>query len=308
VRYAVISKEVGRGGTPHLQGFIHLDRSFIKAAAGTVTFWKSFPGLQRAHLESAFGSDLQSRDYCKKGGPVAGSDPVTYDGNCDLLLEHGSPVENTGSWKHLAAATSMDEVREANPEAYIRYFNQFEKITAANRMAELRALIPLRQIVVKKLMAWQIQVIQMVKNQTDRQILFVVDTVGNSGKSWLTRWMIDNLLAWSSSSGKGDDLAYSRIKHHSDLSVFDIPRSFNPDYLPWRFWEELKNGRVTSTKYQTVTVDIGIQKIVIFCNQMPDTDGKLSADRVVKYELNNPVRTLCEVPEGLALAKPVGPS
>lgn len=50
-------------GTPHLQGFFKLKKqkqlSWIK---------RHIPGLQRAHLEVARGSDSQAREYCTKEG------------------------------------------------------------------------------------------------------------------------------------------------------------------------------------------------------------------------------------------------
>ena len=79
VNYAIVGKEVGQNGTPHLQGFIHLKTSFLKAKDGGVLTWRGiFPGLARAHLEKAFGTDAQSQKYCEK------------DGN--LLIEVGTPT------------------------------------------------------------------------------------------------------------------------------------------------------------------------------------------------------------------------
>lgn len=67
--YAVIGQEVGESGTPHLQGFISLNHTFLKAKDGGVRFWKSQPGLGRAHLESSRGTDFENQIYCTKDGP-----------------------------------------------------------------------------------------------------------------------------------------------------------------------------------------------------------------------------------------------
>lgn len=62
--YAVFGRDTGpQTGTPHLQGFVHLRKQTRLAGM------KKLVG-DRAHLEQARGSDVQNRDYCKKGGQV----------------------------------------------------------------------------------------------------------------------------------------------------------------------------------------------------------------------------------------------
>ena len=60
--YAVIGREVGESGTPHLQCFfIWYNRFRLRQV-------KAIPGLQRAHLEPARGTSSQAAVYCKKEG------------------------------------------------------------------------------------------------------------------------------------------------------------------------------------------------------------------------------------------------
>lgn len=67
--YAVIGQEIGETGTPHLQGFISICHTQLKAKDGLVRWWKSQPGLGRSHLEASRGNDFENEIYCTKDGP-----------------------------------------------------------------------------------------------------------------------------------------------------------------------------------------------------------------------------------------------
>lgn len=278
VSYSIVGKEKGKKSTPHLQGFVHLKTSFLRAKDGNVSKWKSLcPALQRAHLESAFGTDEDSKEYCSKDN--------------DLLLEHGTPTKPNTIWEDLCRATSMEEAMKIDPESFVRFHTQLEKITARN--AELPELAP------KQLYQWQINVLRALKKQGPRQVLFVVDVVGGKGKSELTKWMLNRWNAFCTTGGKVADLQHIFIKKRScRFAVFDMARNRNPDYYPWDFIEMLKNGWFTSTKYDGKTVGCGSQKIVVFMNFDPPRD-KLSEDRYNVLKLNEIDRTLYDVPEDL---------
>ncbi|AGL09969.1 relicase [Bat associated circovirus 1] len=104
--YAIVGKEKGENGTPHLQGFVNLKKKMrfnpFKAALGG-----------RAHIEQARGTDLDNKRYCSKGG--------------DLLLEVGEPGKQ-GKRSDLKEAVTllnsganMTAVARAYPEVFIRY-------------------------------------------------------------------------------------------------------------------------------------------------------------------------------------------
>lgn len=69
VLYAIIGQEIGESGTPHLQGFISLCHTHLKAKDGIIRWWKAQPGLGRAHLEASRGTDFENEIYCSKDGP-----------------------------------------------------------------------------------------------------------------------------------------------------------------------------------------------------------------------------------------------
>ncbi len=70
----------------------------------------------------------------------------------------------------------------------------------------------------------------------------------------------------------------------AEYCVFDMARCNNPDYWPWNFMENLKNGWYTSTKYQGEMKIFEAPKIIVLTNSMPPKD-KLSKDRYEIYEI-----------------------
>lgn len=270
VDYMIVGKEVGKQGTPHLQGFISVLPSFMKAKDGNVSKWKSLcPALQRAHLESAYGSDLQSKEYCSKEGQI--------------FLETGTPATKVQShWDLLVRCTTMEEAKEICPESFLKYHHQLKAIVAGNQ--ETPDIAP------RLLKQWQVDVITRLRRQNERQVLFVVDEVGNSGKSVLTKWMLCRLNSFVSTGGKVADLMHIHSKKkNTQYAVFDMARCNNPEYFPWNFIEMLKNGWYQTTKYDGNTVVCGPQKIVMFTNQQPCM-SKFSADRYDIFVITDEMR------------------
>jgi len=130
---------------------------------------------------------------------------------------------------------------------------------------------------------WQTKVVDRLVRQNDRQILFVVDVKGGMGKSFLTKHLlgINPDTTWACQGGKLTDLmhAFASGADRIETAIFDMARCNNPDWFPWSFMENLKNGWFTSTKYngrfQPVHEEI---KIVVFMNEDPPRN-KLSSDR-----------------------------
>jgi hypothetical protein len=75
VTYVIFGREVGESGTPHLQGYVRLDR---KVSIKTFLESRGSIGLHRAHVEGAKGTCTQNIDYCSKDGDTEsfGSAPV----------------------------------------------------------------------------------------------------------------------------------------------------------------------------------------------------------------------------------------
>ena len=70
-KYIVCGEEIGENGTPHLQGFVHIEKD--PKSCG-IKFWKEeFKFSNQAHFETARGTDEQNEAYCTKEGPFFAS-------------------------------------------------------------------------------------------------------------------------------------------------------------------------------------------------------------------------------------------
>lgn len=138
-----------------------------------------------------------------------------------------------------------------------------------------------------ELYAWQKRIIEETKiwPADDRKITWVVDTVGNSGKTSLARHLVLTrpLNVYYVSMGKNTDILYGVTEFvkskHTDLElvIFDVPRCVE-GHISYNAIEQIKNGIWFSSKYEGGTQVINPPHIVIFANFFPDTD-KLSEDR-----------------------------
>lgn len=79
-KYLVYGKEVGKEGTPHLQGYCEL------ANAKTLKCLKK-KFSDRAHIEPRYGTAQQASDYCKKDGKFVERGVMSAQGKRNDLLE-----------------------------------------------------------------------------------------------------------------------------------------------------------------------------------------------------------------------------
>lgn len=106
VRYAVIGKETGETGTPHLQGYLSLTKVMrlkaIKVLLG-----------DRAHAEPAKGTEEQNHDYCSKEKNFVEFGTRSKQGKRTDLDEIAEMVDN---------GASLLSVAEFKPATYIRNY------------------------------------------------------------------------------------------------------------------------------------------------------------------------------------------
>ena len=70
-----------------------------------------------------------------------------------------------------------------------------------------------------------------------------------------------------------------------DIFIFNIPRSFDTEHVPYSFLEDIKDGKAISSKYNSRELKFVTPNIVIvFSNDAPYAD-KLSSDRWMRYNI-----------------------
>lgn len=255
IQFLVVGEEIGAKGTPHLQGFIHLKNNPKECG---VKFWRNeLPYGPTTHFAAARGTDEQNEEYCTKDGPY---------------FKFGETAVATDKWKKLidTAMMNLNDCMEIDSELFLRHYHQLKAIHEDNNHPKMAATL-------ERLREWQEKVIAKLKHQSDREILFVVDEEGGKGKSALAKHLMTTYNAWACQGGKINDLMYA-YEQGAEYVIFDMARCNNPDYFPWNFMENLKNGWFTSTKYKGGMKMFNAPKIVVFMNEMPPRN-KLSADR-----------------------------
>lgn len=174
IKYFVAGLEIGEQGTPHVQGFVHIDKD--PKTCG-IKFWKNyFEFGARAHFESARGTDEQSRDYCTKEGPY---------------IEIGVPSLPGDKFRKIyeTAKEDLEKAIQLDFEFGMRNYHQLKAINeaAGNNVFEDMN---------NELFDWQKSVLDALEEQNNRRILFVIDLNGGKGKSYLAKYILMNKNAW----------------------------------------------------------------------------------------------------------------
>lgn len=262
VLYLVYGKEVGAQGTPHLQGTVCFRSRKRMCMVQDVIGQAHFTTTRYLH---------QSIAYCKKDGDFIELGDVT------LVQEQKSKEQGKRNdiedFKNAVkeGVTDMATLREDHSEVCARHPRFVEDYIRDNKEKFTVDLHPLRR--------WQGELYDKLKLPPDkRKIFFVVDRVGNQGKSWFSRYYCDlhedaQILA----PGKKADMAYM-VRENVRVFFLDCPRSKQGEFIQYDFLEELKNGYVFSSKYESRCKKFPTPHIVVCMNEHPCME-KLSADR-----------------------------
>lgn len=202
--------------------------------------------------------------------------------NKDLLQD-----EDT-LWTKIEQCSTLREVCD-------KHLEKPNDITGLNTLFNLsRNIKSITYIADENKHPWQLSFEELIKISNKRDIHWVTDTIGNTGK---TQWSLhmedqyDNEWIGLDITGRQNDfgnLIINKINNgwKGKGLILDLPRSYEDRNSIYTCLESCKNGRITSTKYQggTSRFDSNIQ-IWIFSNFYPNVH-MMSKDRWKIYKIN----------------------
>jgi Putative viral replication protein len=279
VRYMIFGKEVAPETlTPHLQGYVLFKKQ--KRLGGVQSLLTN-----RAHYSVAM-TQQEAIDYCKKDGDFyeIGSLITQERARCDLK-DYMAAVKQMTDDKQI----DIDILKNQFPKICAKYPRFFYDMIKEGQKKMGLAEIEDTQF---ELRPWQIELKNILDGEPDdRKIIFVVDVIGNGGKTRFSHWyrrQADPALAARIAlvvPGKKADMAYTLIPNPK-VVIFDAPRSKQAEYIQYCFLEQLKNGYIMSSKYESTLLEFKPPHVVVMMNEEPDM-RKLSADRYHIIQLSD---------------------
>jgi len=274
ISYVLFGYEVGELGTPHLQGYFQANHNNYSR------FKRKFGNM---HIEAQKGTFKEATDYCKKDGDFfeAGEADESINGKkkgqrSDLMLVKEA----------ISRGESYEEITEAHFQTVARYSRFIQEQIQVN--ATTKELNSLREALESSsLKPWQRALLDIIEEEPNpRRIHWIWDSQGGTGKSWMATYLGATHNALVLENGKKADLAYIFAQNPTRLVVFDLSRTQEDklDHI-YAMAENLKNGRIVSSKYISKTIYFRTPHVIFFANFSPDMT-KWSQDRynVIKLD------------------------
>lgn len=134
-------------------------------------------------------------------------------------------------------------------------------------------------------------VLNVLRNNNDRQVTVWYDAKGNSGKSWLTGHLWEKSQAHyvrlvGSAESMIKDVASKMTKQRRPIVVIDIPRAKEWNDEIYEAIEVIKDGLIDDPRYQANALNIRGTKVLVMTNRNPRLT-KLSEDRWIKVGITN---------------------
>lgn len=258
--FLVYQLEQGENGTPHLQGYIQTTQKTL----AQMKVW--LPG---AHFEAAKGTPDQNIKYCTKEPRL--SDPV-QDGEARGQGKRND-VKDFVTYMRAEKRKASDILTD-HPHAYDKYPRLMEMLRA-----EQHRPAPMPEPAWRE---WQSDALRLLDEQNDRNILWVCDYAGNRGKSFLARYLVQHRDAIAV-NGTARDIACAY--DYQPVVVVDLPRA-SRDEAPYGVLEDLKNGQLFSSKYQSRMIQFSPCKVVVFAN-CPPNNNEWTPGRCTVLDISN---------------------
>jgi len=194
--------------------------------------------ITKDHLFVAF-QNKDAAEYCKKDndfvefGELHERGKRVSSGIADIVkdsLDHIPP--QTLFEKH----GGLNVLHNRRVDEVISVFHQFEKRQKVEQTSIDAQLRP-----------WQEALESYLRGEIHpREVIWLWDTIGNTGKSWFSTYATVQHDTFVCSNGKSADIKYAYGGQRT--VIFDLCRS-SQDHINYEVIEDIKNGRYFSTKY-----------------------------------------------------------
>ena len=148
-----------------------------------------------------------------------------------------------------------------------------------------------RERKIDSLKSWQSKLLENMK-PSYREIIWVEGSEGAEGKSWFQEYLEQHYgskRVFRTTVNKNPESILHTLSKRSlslvDVFIFNIPRSFKVQDVPYTLLEDLKDGQAITSKYDSKVLRFASPNVVIlFSNEEPCSD-KLSRDRWKIYTI-----------------------
>lgn len=229
------------------------------------------------------GIENRLREICKKYILGKETCPTTGNKHLQIYFELNKPMRITelkipGN-PHLEACLGTEEQNTK----YCQKENDYIKYGFPKPIKIIDTLYP-----------WQKNIEDIVLGEVnERTIYWFYDTIGNKGKSALVKYLVVKYNCLFCQGGKESDimnLVFNRDMDSTNCVIFDIPRAHKGN-VSYASLENIKNGLICNTKYETGVKIFNSPHIICFANFPPSKPEELSNDRWCITCLNDDIET-----------------
>lgn len=275
IRYIIYALERGeKTGRLHIQGYMQC----------TCDKKKKIYEKYKVYVDRQRGTVQEATDYVKKDGEYnelgeAEDIPGARQGQ-------GMRQDLEALKRDIEEGKSYDEICDTHFESAAKYSRFIKERIQARDTAVVQNSL-LKEYEESSLKPWQQDLVSVVEaNPHRRKIHWVWSKQGNLGKSWMATYLGVKHKACVFMGGAKTNLAFIYAQNPTKVVVFDLSRTQEANYLDhlYSLAEDLKNGRLTSTKYESKTIYFPIPHVIFLANFSPDLT-KWSEDRYDIKEL-----------------------
>lgn len=243
-------------GTPHIQAVVTFKRAYRLAALK-----KLHPN---AHWEVALAG--QDFNYVRKlDSEIIVDIKQSSQGHrkdLDLVMEAIKANKHT-----------LKELRLEFPSSFAKYSLFLNRVHADYAVPDCPVI---------DLYDWQEYIVFDILGEPahSRHVHLFIDPIGGGGKTTFMRYLMNKFKDVEVfSNGKSCDILYAVCA--PKIAIFDFARS-SDEFRPWSAVEQIKNGLVFSSKYDSITKSFAIPHVIIFTNSDIE-NNKLSNDRICRH-------------------------